>query len=221
MRREVTKMIETGIIKNKVNDNDAAHEIIVEGLPSIGVDRWANEISRVEAAFRTIMDDFDKAWITGLQRFSKPSDDGTFPLKVTVNDKEVVKQMVNHVKKDPKKWPWFRGSKSRNVRKWNADQAFRLPALNSKLPAATPTTWENVMVGDIIKQQRVLVPGYVPPAATPKTLTTGAGNQRPIYSYPPPMLVAPVTPILQAPILQPPTLQAPTPQGKDSQEPMV
>ena len=176
-------MIDSSHVYHKKQDLKAAREVILDGVPSGGTDKWPVEIERAMERLLAIEKNFDRSYIHDIERFHTPNKDGSFPMKVVMTDPAIVTAILAIVKRDPKRYPWFRYSKTRIIRRNNARELRKVENLNGQLPTNAAEVWEAQDLGGIIESFKV-PNSKVPLPAVMITATPGV-NQRPVQAINP------------------------------------
>ena len=163
-RKEIFGIVNKSIMRSKIHQDIASTQILIHGTFHDGTEPFDTEAKTALDLLHTIYPHVSVDDIEQMHRFTRADDDGTYPLCVTFERRSVADVLIEKWRQDPGKFPWFQTSKSRDVRRWNAEETKEVERLNSNISDADPTIWELKVVGDMLTRRRVPNPNYKAPA---------------------------------------------------------
>ena len=160
-RQELVKIVRQEIMNQKCHDEAAGYDVIIDGLPSYKDDNFVTEADRAFDKLVQILPEFKIDFIYECERFYTRNLDGTLPLKVTLRYPSVVAALIERAKNEGK-FPWFRPSRSKELRKKIAYEHDQVQRLNARLPPNSALKWEVLELGLGAIRRRVPNPDHIP-----------------------------------------------------------
>ena len=162
-RKEIMGMLTNKMMRQRAHDDLASFQVIIHGTIETG-NKFEDEAKVALDLLTKIYPHCKMEDIDQIHRFPILDDDGTKPMCVTFDRRSVADILNEKWQANKSAFPWFDTSKSREVRRFNANEARAVEELNANAPDNDALVWELKPVGALNIRRRVPNPNYKPPA---------------------------------------------------------